>query len=30
MGKPKHSEVMGFLNASGEADIHTIPKTREK
>ena len=30
MGKPKHSEVMGFLNVSGEADIPTIHKTWEK
>ena len=30
MGKSEFSEVMGFLNASGEADIHSIPKTWEK
>ena len=27
MRKLKHSKVMGFLNVSGEAEIHTIPKT---
>ena len=30
MGKPKHSEVMSFLNVSGEADIRTVRKTWEK
>ena len=27
MGKHKHFKFMGFLNISGEAEIHTIPKT---
>ena len=30
MGKHKHFQFMGFLNFSGEAEIHTIPKTWEK
>ena len=30
MGKHKHFKFMGFLNISGEAEIHTIPKTWEK
>ena len=30
MGKQKHFKFMGFLYISGEAEIHTIPKTREK
>ena len=30
MGKNKHSKVMGFSNILGEAQIHTVPKTREK
>ena len=27
MGKHKHFKFMDFLNISGEAEIHTIPKT---
>ena len=27
MGKHKHFKLMGFLNISYEAQIHTIPKT---
>ena len=30
MGKYKHFKFMGFLNISGEAEIHTISKTWEK
>ena len=30
MGKHKHFKFMGFLNISGEAEIHTIPKIWEK
>ena len=30
MGKHKHFKFMGFLNISYEAEIHTIPRTREK
>ena len=30
MGKYKSFKFMGFLNISGEAEIHTIPKTWEK
>lgn len=26
MRKPTHSKVMGFLNISGEEEIHKIPK----
>ena len=27
VGKHKHFKFMGFLNISGEAEIHTVPKT---
>ena len=30
MGKHIHFKFVGFLNISGEAEIHTIPKTWEK
>ena len=30
MGKQKRFKFMGFLNISGEAEIHTIPKIWEK
>ena len=30
MGKHKHFKFMGFLKILDEAEIHTIPKTREK
>ena len=30
MGKHKHYKFMGFLNISGEAEIHTILKTWQK
>ena len=30
MGKHKHLKFMGFLNVSGEAEIHKIPKIWEK
>ena len=30
MGKHKHFKFMGFLNISGEAGIHSIPKTWKK
>ena len=30
MAKHKHFKSMGFLNISGEAEIHTIPKTWEE
>ena len=30
MGKHKHFKFMGFLNISYEAEIHRIPRTREK
>ena len=30
MGKHKLFKFMGFLDISGEAEIHTIPKTWEK
>ena len=30
VGKQKHFKYMGFLNNSGEAEIHTIPKIWEK
>ena len=30
MGKHKHFKFMGFVTISGEAEIHTIPKIREK
>ena len=30
MGKYKHLKFMGFLNISGEAEIHKIPKIWEK
>ena len=30
MGKHKHLRFMGFLNVSGEAEIHKIPKIWEK
>ena len=26
MAKEKHSKIKGFLNLSGEAEIHAIPK----
>ena len=30
MGKHKHFKFMGFLNISGEAQIHTIPEIWEE
>ena len=30
MGKHKHFKFIGFLNISGEAKIHAIPKIWEK
>ena len=30
MANPKHSEIMGFLNASGETDIHRFAETCQK
>ena len=30
MGNRKHFEVLGFLNVSGQTDIHTFPKPCEK
>ena len=30
MGKHEHFKFMGFLNISGEAQIHTVPKIWEK
>ena len=30
MGKHNYFKFMGFLNISGEAEIHRIPKTWEK
>ena len=29
-GKNRHSKFVGFLNISGEAEIHTIPKIWKK
>ena len=29
MGKQKHFNFVGFLNISGEAEIHAVPKTLE-
>ena len=30
MGKHKHFKLMGFLNTSGEEEIHPIPKVWKK